>query len=121
MTQLSIDSHKKVGGASFYKALRTILIIFLICLVSSCSKDDELPPVTIEGMYEESQTLQYQTPDSIENFAAKFYGYLEVHPDACNHPYYGAIDNKIYDCTLGGGVYECPTGNEENVLEQKHK
>ena len=86
--------------------------LMLLCLVSSCSKDDELPPVTIEGMYEESQTLQYQTPDSIENFAAKFYGYLEVHPDACNHPYYGAIDNKIYDCTLGGGVYECPTGNE---------
>ena len=86
--------------------------LMLLCLVSSCSKDDGLPPVTIEGMYEESKTLQYQTPDSIENFAAKFYGYLEVHPDACNHPYYGAIDNKIYDCTLGGGVYECPTGNE---------
>ena len=86
--------------------------LVLLCLVSSCSKDEELPPVSIEDMYAESQTLQYQTPDSIENFTAKFYGYVEVHPDACNHPYYGAIDNKIYDCTLGGGVYECPTGNE---------
>lgn len=76
--------------------------LMLLCLVSSCSKDDGLPPVTIEGMYEESQTLQYQTPDSIENFAAKFYGYLEVHPDACNHPYYGAIDNKIYELSSQG-------------------
>ena len=75
--------------------------LVLLCLFSSCSKDEELFPVSIDQLYAESQTLQYQTPDSIEAFTQKFYGYLEYNPDAYNHPYYTAIDDKIDKCTHG--------------------
>ena len=78
--------------------------LVLLCLFSSCNKDEELFPVSIDQLYAESQTLQYQAPDSIEAFTQKFYGYLEYNPDAYNHPYYTAIDDKIYQCTHGGGV-----------------
>ena len=78
--------------------------LVLLCLFSSCSKDEELFPVSIDQLYAESQTLQYQTPDSIEAFTQKFYGYLEYNPDAYNHPYYTAIDDKIDKCAHGGGV-----------------
>ena len=78
--------------------------LVLLCLFSSCSKDDVESEYTIENLYTESQTLQYQTPDSIEAFTQKFYGYLEYNPDAYNHPYYTAIDDKIDKCAHGGGV-----------------
>ena len=100
MTQLFIPRYKKVGGVNLFKALRAIpLLLLLVCVVSSCSKDEELFPVSIDQLYAESQTLQYQTPDSIEAFTQKFYGYLEYNPDAYNHPYYTAIDDKIYKYT----------------------
>ena len=67
--------------------------LVLLCLFSSCSKDEELFPVSIDQLYAESQTLQY--------FTQKFYGYLEYNPDAYNHPYYTAIDDKIDKCTHG--------------------
>ena len=106
MTQLSIPRYKKGGGGvNLFKALRAIpLLLLLVCIVSSCSKDEELFPVSIDQLYAESQTLQYQTPDSIEAFTQKFYGYLEYNPDAYNHPYYTAIDDKIDKCAHGGGV-----------------
>ena len=78
--------------------------LVLLCLFSSCSKDDVESEYTIEDLYTESQTLQYQTPDSVESFKYKFYWYLEAHPDAYNHPYYGAIDKKIDECTKGGEI-----------------
>ena len=37
--------------------------LVLLCLFSSCSKDEELFPVSIDQLYAESQTLQYQTPE----------------------------------------------------------
>ena len=98
MTQKFINRYKKVGGASLFKALLAIPLLFLFCLVSSCSKDDEEQPKDyMTQLYEESQTLQYQTADSIVNFSSKFYDYLELNPDACNHPYYTAIEEKIYE------------------------
>ena len=74
--------------------------LVLLCLFSSCSKDEDAE-YTIEDLYEESKTLQYQTADSVENFTYKFYWYLEAHPDAYNHPYYPKIDDKLYKCTTG--------------------
>ena len=48
MTQLSIPRYKKVGGANLFKALRAIpLLLLLVCVVSSCSKDDEGAEYTI--------------------------------------------------------------------------
>ena len=78
--------------------------LVLLCLFSSCSKDDSEAEYTIEDLYEESKTLQYQTADSVEAFTHKFYWYLEAHPDAQDHPYYTAIDDKIDKCAHGGGV-----------------
>ena len=78
--------------------------LVLLCLFSSCSKDEELFPVSIDQLYAESQTLQYQTPDSIEAFTYKFYWYLEAHPDAQDHPYYSKIDEKIEQCTTGAKI-----------------
>lgn len=72
----------------------------MVCVISSCSKD-EGTEYNIEDLYEESKTLQYQTADSVVNFAQKFYWYLEAHPDAYNHPYYPKIDDKLYKCTTG--------------------
>ena len=46
-------------------------------------------------MYKESKTLEHQTTDSIVHFSSKFYGYLATNPDACNHPYYSEIQDKI--------------------------
>ena len=98
MTQKYINNNEKVRGASLFKALLAIPLLFLLCLVSSCSKDDEEQPKDyMTQLYEESQTLEYQTADSIESFTQKFYGYLEYNPDAYNHPYYSAIDEKIYE------------------------
>ena len=71
--------------------------LVLLCLFSSCSKD-EGAEYTIEDLYEESKTLQYQTADSVEAFTYKFNWYLEAHPDAQDHPYYSAIDDKIDKC-----------------------
>ena len=72
--------------------------LVLLCLFSSCNKDEEAE-YTIEDLYEESKTLQYQTADSVEAFTQKFYWYLEAHPDAQETSYYSAIDDKIYKCT----------------------
>ena len=74
--------------------------LVLLCLFSSCNKDEDAE-YTIEDLYEESKTLQYQTDDSVEAFTHKFYWYLEAHPDAQDHPYYSKIDDKIYQCTSG--------------------
>ena len=80
------------------RALCILPILLLVCLVSSCSNDDEEQPKDyMTQLYEESQTLQYQTADSIICFSSKFYDYLELNPDACNHPYYTAIEEKIYE------------------------
>ena len=98
MTQKFINRYKKVGGANLFKALLAIPFLFLICLVSSCSKDDEEQPKDyMTQLYEESKTLEFQTADSIEAFTQKFYEYLEFDPGAYNHPYYSAIDEKIYE------------------------
>ena len=98
MTQMFINRYKKVGGVNLVKALLAIPLLLLVCLVSSCSKDDEEQPKDyMTQLYEESQTLQYQTADSIVNFSSKFYDYLELNPDACNHPYYTAIEEVIYE------------------------
>ena len=78
--------------------------LVLLCLFSSCSKDEELFPVSIDQLYAESQTLQYQTADSVEAFTYKFNWYLEAHPDAYNHPYYPKIDDKLYKCTNSAGM-----------------
>ena len=87
-----------MGGVNLVKALLAIPLLLLVCLVSSCSKDDEEQPKDyMTQLYEESQTLQYQTADSIVNFSSKFYDYLELNPDACNHPYYTAIEEVIYE------------------------
>ena len=77
--------------------------LVLLCLFSSCSKD-EGTEYTIEDLYEESKTLQYQTADSVESFTYKFYWYLEAHPDAQDHPYYSKIDDTIYQCTNGADI-----------------
>lgn len=95
MTQKSINSYKKELGAKLFRVLISIPIILFVCIVSSCSKDDVESEYTIEDLYTESQTLQYQTPDSIESFTYKFYWYLEAHPDAQDHPYYTEIDKRI--------------------------
>ena len=118
MTQLSIPRYKKVGGVNLFKALRAIpLLLLLVCFVSSCSKDDEGAEYTIVDLYEESKTLQYQTADSVESFTYKFYWYLEAHPDAQDHPFYTAIDDKIYKCTHGGGVTVNTDWDGERHLE----
>ena len=78
-----------------------LLSFLLLCMVTSCSKDDEAAEYTIENLYVEAQTLQYQTADSVETFTQKFYWYLEAHPDAQDHPYYPKIDDKLYKCTTG--------------------
>ena len=78
--------------------------LVLLCLFSSCSKDDSGAEYNIEDLYEESKTLQYQTADSVEAFTYKFNWYLEAHPDAQDHPYYTAIDDKIYQCTSGAKI-----------------
>ena len=117
MTQLSIPRYKKVGGANLFKALRAIpLLLILVCIVSSCSKDED-SEYTIEDLYEESKTLQYQTGDSVEAFTYKFYWYLEAHPDAQDHPYYTAIDDKIDKCAHGGGVTVNTDWDGERHLE----
>ena len=104
MTLLSIPRYKKVGGVNLFKALRAIpLFLLLVCVVSSCNKDEDTE-YTIEDLYEESKTLQYQTTDSVETFTQKFYWYLEAHPDAQDHPYYSKIDEKIEQCTSGAEV-----------------
>ena len=77
--------------------------LVLLCLFSSCNKDEDAE-YTIEDLYEESRTLQYQTADSVEAFTYKFNWYLEAHPDAQDHPYYTAIDDKIYQCTSGAKI-----------------
>ena len=98
MTQKFINRYKKVRGASLLKALLAIPLLFLLCLVSSCSKDDEEQPKDyMTQLYEESKTLEYQTADSIVNFSSKFYGYLATNPDAYNHPYCAEIEEKIYE------------------------
>ncbi len=78
--------------------------LVLLCLFSSCSKDDSEAKYTIEDLYEESKTLQYQTADSVEAFTYKFNWYLEAHPDAQDHPYYTSIDDKIEQCTHGAEI-----------------
>ena len=78
--------------------------LVLLCLFSSCSKDDEVAEYNIEDLYEESKTLQYQTADSVEAFTYKFNWYLEAHPDAQDHPYDSKIDDKIYQCTSGAKI-----------------
>lgn len=77
--------------------------LVLLCLFSSCSKD-EGTEYNIEDLYEESKTLQYQTADSVEAFTQKFYWYLEAHPDAQDHPYYSAIDDKIDKCAPSADI-----------------
>ena len=77
--------------------------LVLLCLFSSCNKD-EGTEYTIEDLYEESKTLQYQTADSVEAFTQKFYWYLEAHPDAQDHPDYSAIGDKIEQCTSGAKI-----------------
>ena len=81
-----------------------LLSLLLVCVVSSCSKDDEVAEYNIEDLYEESKTLQYQTADSVEAFTQKFYWYLEAHPDAQDHPDYSKIDEKIEQCTSGAKI-----------------
>lgn len=78
--------------------------LVLLCLFSSCSKDDGGAEYNIEDLYEESKTLQYQTADSVESFTQKFYWYLEAHPDAQDHPDYSKIDEKIEQCTSGAKI-----------------
>ena len=78
--------------------------LVLLCLFSSCSKDDEVAEYNIEDLYEESKTLQYQTADSVEAFTYKFNWYLEAHPDAQDHPYYSKIDDKIEQCISGAKI-----------------
>ena len=90
--------------------------LVLLCLFSSCSKDEDAG-YTIEDLYEESKTLQYQTADSVEAFTQKFYWYLEAHPDAQDHPYYSAIDEKIYQCTSGAKIKINTEWNGERHLE----
>lgn len=98
MTQLSINHNKKAEVANIFKALFFIPFILLICIVSSCSKDyEDTHKDYMTQLYEESQTLEYQTADSIEAFTQKFYEYLVFDPGAYNHPYYSAIDEKIYE------------------------
>ena len=81
-----------------------LLSLLLVCVVSSCSKDDGGLEYNIEDLYEESKTLQYQTADSVEAFTQKFYWYLEAHPDAQDHPDYSKIDEKIEQCTSGAKI-----------------
>lgn len=95
MTQLFINCYKKVKGAGLFKALIAIPFFVLLCLVTSCSSDEEQPKDYMTQLYEEAQTLQYQTVDSIVNFSSKFYGYVATNPNACNHPYYTEIEDKI--------------------------
>ena len=90
--------------------------LVLLCLFSSCSKDEDAV-YTIEDLYEESKTLQYQTADSVEAFTQKFYWYLEAHPDAQDHPYYSKIDDKIYQCTSGAKIKINSEWNGETHLE----
>ena len=105
MTQKYINSYKKVRGASLFKALLAIPLLLLLSLVSSCSKDDEEQPKDfMTQMYEESKTLEHQTTDSIVHFSSKFYGYLATNPDACNHPYYSEIQDKINEWSPKGFV-----------------
>ena len=81
-----------------------LLSLLLVCVVSSCSKDDEVAEYNIEDLYEESKTLQYPTADSVEAFTQKFCWYLEAHPDAQDHPDYSKIDEKIEQCTSGAKI-----------------
>lgn len=111
MTQIDLTSYKqKVGGVFLFKALRILpLLLLLTCLVSSCNKDeDDESEDYMTQLYHESQTLQYQTPDSVESFTYKFYWYLEAHPDAQDHPYYPEIDKKIDELSP-----KCITVNDE--------
>ena len=91
--------------------------LVLLCLFSSCSKDDEVAEYNIEDLYEESKTLQYQTADSVEAFTYKFNWYLEAHPDAQDHPYYSKIDDTIYQCTHGADIKINSEWNGETHLE----
>ena len=88
--------------------------LVLMCLVSSCSSDEEQPDYMAQ-LYSESQTLPYQTADSIESFTQKFYGYLEYNPDAYNHPYYSAIDEKIYELKSKGVMINTDWAGEEHL------
>jgi hypothetical protein len=111
MTQIDLTSYKKsVGGVFLFKALRILpLLLLLTCLVSSCSKDEDGESEDfMTQLYHESQTLQYQTADSVALFSVKFYDYLELNPDAYNHPYYGEITDKIYEFSP-----KCITVNDE--------
>ena len=89
--------------------------LVLLCLFSSCNKDDGGAEYNIEDLYEESKTLQYQTADSVEAFTYKFYWYLEAHPDAQDHPYYTEIDKKIDELSPKCIVVDTEWEGEEHL------
>ena len=100
---------KRHAGMAFLRALILIPVLLFACLVSSCNKDEDGDSEDfMTQLYHESQTLQYQTADSVALFSVKFYDYLELNPDAYNHPYYGEITDKIYEFSP-----KCITVNDE--------
>ena len=100
---------KRHAGMAFLRALVLIPVLLFACLVSSCNKDEDGESEDyMTQLYHESQTLQYQTADSVALFSVKFYDYLELNPDAYNHPYYGEITDKIYEFSP-----KCITVNDE--------
>ena len=64
-----------------------LLAILLLCCLSSCSKDEDGESEDfMTQLYHESQTLQYQTADSVALFSVKFYDYLELNRGSERRP-----------------------------------
>ena len=104
MTSIFTHGYKKVGGAffRFFTALRTPVYLFLsvLAFLTSCGDDDVREKNVLQEYYAESLNLDLQTTDSIQRFATKVNGYVQLHPEAKSNPYYPQITSELHNVVI---------------------
>ena len=104
MTSIFTLGYKKVGGVffRFFTALRTPVYLFLsvLAFLTSCGDDDVREKNVMQEYYAESLNLDLQTTDSIQRFATKVNGYVQLHPEAKSSPYYPQITSELHNVVI---------------------
>ena len=71
-----------------------------LAFLTSCGDDDVREKNVMQEYYAESLNLDVQTTDSIQRFATKVNGYVQLHPEAKSSPYYPQITSELHNVVI---------------------
>lgn len=97
MAKLSISIYSSLRRVLSHKALCTLLLVCLGCIIMACNKDDDddYSSASMSLFYAESRDLCQQDLDSITLFKQKFCHFMALYPQAKSNRYYIKINARI--------------------------